>query len=963
MLTARSYNSMPSQVRIVVRTRPTNFVTNNFHVMSNNTLCITRPNNGDVSTGNATRANTKTASPGGTSVEENLTFTADAILQDAPQELVYNTAAADLVEAVVQGFNCTLLCHGQSGSGKTYTLFGGNTYPTRGCVPRAIQAVFDSIKLSSEREFKVSLTFVEVYGEQVYDLLGRGPSAAAVLAAAAKIGGKESGNVNKASVTIDTSGAVVLRGVDERVCVSEGEALAAVFEGLQRRLCGANPLNPQSSRSHAVLTLYVVSKSLIDSDAVVHHSRCNFVDLASSDRPYAAGDEAAAQETRVINKSLAMLEQVVLALAAHRPRHVPYRQSKLTMLLKDSIGGSSRTTLIANVWPEPRHTEATIATLNFAKRMMRVESKPAMHASMDPEAQIKMLQKQLLSLKAELRMQDQLAGREAVATAPLETDEIQTARERVEAFIEGSIPQVSVTCVREMHACFLAFKSILEERDTMMKDMEHQLAITTPRPGSSCSAKSTAKRKYSTRQNNNSESRETTRYVTSSMDTTTGVGVGSTDKLSPGLREMFQQQQRNVSFSAHAGHNTSPGRVSGADYVITSVMDGTVPSTAGTTPATTRATTSTTTATTVSPQAITAASQNTMAGSVATSAAVAASKVASSTTNFSTPNDEELMKGRFYPPTSSYSPAREAYENTLSPAEQQASTAPLPSVKGIGRQEGVVRDKRLAFEMYKRTPNGACQLEVINNAQKLVAEKNEEILRLQQRVQEIKADMESNKKGQSVGMQRIEERVVSRYATSQTGRVSVDVSEGSDAVNENNNTTTTTNNNNNNNTNNDNESILAANLLRASLTEDLRNMSATEKKALLSHTTRAVTRALTERGVLVKQLNRHREAFMNNFQYWYKSSLQSTILPQKGKTGTESVGGSDTLPTLKSVNSSLPTTGTPRVTIFTEGDIRFIDGGEQFEAAEMQRRLQKDPDGVAFYAAQDLVKKRLSTRQ
>ncbi|KEG13854.1 putative C-terminal motor kinesin [Trypanosoma grayi] len=897
---------MPSQVNIVVRTRPTDFVADSFQVASTNTLRFMRTPPTSSPTAEAMGA--AHARPGANTggAEEPLTFTADAVLHNTSQETVYNMTTSDLVEVALQGINCTLLCYGQSGSGKSYTLFGGDTFPTRGCVPRAIQSLFDSIRMSSERETKVSLTFVEVYGEQVYDLLGKGPSAAVALAAAAKADGR-SGNANKACVTIDSNGAVLLRGVEERRCATEAEALTTLFEGLQRRLSGANALNPQSSRSHVVLTFYLESKSLLDSDALTHHSRLNFVDLAGSERPHAHADEAAQQENKMINRSLMMLEQVILALAGHRPRHVPYRQSKLTMLLKDSIGGNSRTTLIANVWPEQRHMDASLATLNFAKRMVRVESNPSVHATMDPQAHIKMLQKQVSSLKSELRMQDQLAGREAIATAPLESDEIQTARERVIAFVDGTAAQVRVTCVREMHACFLAFRTILEEQDAQMKEMERLLAATS-RPGSASSTKGSSKRKCSSRHQAASEPREQVRFISSVPDANTGVGVGTTEKPSPGLREMFQQQQQQ-----------SRGTANSLGYAPNGAGVG--------------------------------------KGANEYASALASPAEASATSGKPPPppvpaltmipeEDPSKTRSRLRRPSSC--PVEDKHEAILPPTDRFVATMALTSLNAPGRQEGVVRDRRAAFEAYKRTPTGNCQMVAINNAQKLLSEKNDTVIQLQRRLKEINADIEACKRSEGPTAT-LEERVAARCTPIEMHRSSVVFSESYASFNE------------NNMTSGEGSPTIHAG--------DLSSMTVPDKKALLHHTKSAVTRAITERGICAKQLNRHREALMSNFQYWYHSNLQPSLAPQGEKVVTPAAAAAaaaaaadgKVLPTLRAAGLHSP--GHPRVKIAAEGDTRFMDGGERFEASEMQRLLQKDPEGVTFYAAQRLVRSGLALHE
>lgn len=855
---------MPSQVRVVVRTRPTDAMTDDIRVVSDHTLRLTRP---------------APPPPAPTAPQETTTFHADAVLHNSSQEAAYAATAADLVESTLQGLNSTLLCYGQSGAGKTYTLFGGEAYPTRGCVPRAIHAFFDTIATSTEREFKVTLTFVEVHGEQLSDLLGRGAPAAP-----ARPAGK-SGSANKASVFIDGSGTVVLRGIEKRECNSEAEALAAVFEGLQRRLCSPSPLNPLRSRSHALLTLYVVSKSLVDSDAVIHHSQCNFVDLAGSDRPHSLADETVQQETKIINRSLMMLEQVVFALSGNRPRHVPYRQSKLTMLLKDSIGGTCRTTLVANIWPEQRHMEATLATLNFAKRMVRIESNPTSHVSMDPEAHIRMLQKQVTSLKSELRMQDQLAGREAIATAPLESDEIQRARERVAAFVDGSTPQVRVGCVREMNACFLAFKALLSERDAQAKEAERQLtSMAHHRPDSGASVRSAMKQKNNAKHMAMAEKRDQVKILSSVTDGTTGVGVGTTDKPSSGLRDMLLQQSRSFPSGQTAialARNKNTDEATTPTSSQPAAMDQVTP---------------------------TAASKRAIA----------------------LPTEGDVGKGGWPRPQPPSGPQKETQGSTFPPIERDRAV-PTAAVKLTKGQEAGFRDKRVAFEAYKRTSTGLCQLETIKNTQKLIEEKNAFIAELQKRANEIRADIEANKPSGPSGLASLMERVVPQGGPlSEAVGMSLLLSSSISSSNV--------------------QNIPSGEALSAVPSEDFRNMSYVDKKAFLNLVTTAETRAVTERGILTKQLNRHYEAFMNNFQHWHNSHLQPTASRQG-----ERAADVETISVQKGLIS--PFLSPQRAARQAEPDVRFMDGVERFEDMEMRRRVQKEPESVTFYAAQKFVRR------
>jgi kinesin family protein 6/9 len=141
------------------------------------------------------------------------------------------------------------------------------------------------------------------------------------------------------------------------------------------RTVSEHQMNKHSSRSHCVFTLHIETRSRVESSDKVLFSKLNLVDLAGSERTKKTGSSGITlKEATFINKSLSYLEQVVIALCQSNRDHVPYRQSKLTNLLRDSLGGNTKTLMVANVWPEPTHLEETISTLKFATRMMRVSN-------------------------------------------------------------------------------------------------------------------------------------------------------------------------------------------------------------------------------------------------------------------------------------------------------------------------------------------------------------------------------------------------------------------------------------------------------------------------------------------------------------------------------------------------------------------------------------------------------------
>ncbi|KAH8620485.1 Microtubule binding Kinesin motor domain [Trypanosoma vivax] len=879
---------MPSQVRVIVRTKPTDNPSTAFRALSDNVVSITRPvaPRPGVASGDQPVAK-----------EETLSFPVAAVLNNASQEAVYTTAASPMVESFLQGYNCTLMCFGQSGSGKTHTLFGGDAYPLRGCVPRALEVLFDVIRTSTERRYTVKITFVEVYGEQLFDLLGKNKSASAFSTNPKNANASRKnahGNTpndcgNKATVTIDGSGNAVLRGVEERLCATEAEALGTVFEGLQRRLSSPSYLNPNSSRSHAVLTLYLVSTSLLDSDALTHHSRFNFVDFAGSER---ATVDDGKQDVQMINRSIVMLEQVVLAMASSHPRHVPYRQSKLTMLLKNSLSGECFITLIATLWPQHEYLDATLSTLNFAKRMMRVESKPTQNTSMDTEAQVRMLQKQVNSLKSELRMQDQLAGRVAVPTAPLESDEISTARDIVMAYVKGTIPQIRVACVREMYACFSVFRSLVLERDAQLRNVE---PVPSSRPCSSGVTKAQVRGKTVSKPSFSQEMKELTRFVNSVADTTTGIGMGSTDKLNPSLGDVFQQaQQRNLGSQCSAATPNTPRQ--GGDHVVAGHEGA-----AGAT------------------------------GLVASSSAVTAGTEGSTGRTSALPlhgsnQEKEASKNiaRFKPHPLFKGDAR---RNTSIAMEKGSPTPQAFDGNFLRRSEYITRDRRAAFEVYKQTTSGVCQMQVINEAQSNLMRKNEAILQLQRRVQELRADLGLDK-GEQQGLPALHHHSPRAKVLGLANSEIDGAADGSGMEAE-------------KSTSSRNVGMLTS--------EQIARMSQKEKMTYLRHMTNAITGAMTDRDVTMNQLNRLHEVFMNNFNFWHQSNIQSS-LPQQGEQ-TE-------IPTLKldcPVAEGLsPARG--------GGGAMCLEIDDQFEAAALHRQLKENPDGATFYAARRLASMKVPRR-
>jgi kinesin family member 6/9 len=185
------------------------------------------------------------------------------------------------------------------------------------------------------------------------------------------------------------------------------------------------------------------------------------------------------REATYINKSLSFLEQVVVALCERKRDHVPYRQSKLTNMLRDSIGGNSKTLMVANIWPEPGHIEETISTLKFGTRMMRVSNEAIVNVQLDSALLIKKYEREIRELKQELTMHDTLANRGRVTYDPYTPEQQYQIQQTAQRFLEGEIEDVQeIDSLRMVRELFIQFRSIYlkiskKVQDSFLHESKH----------------------------------------------------------------------------------------------------------------------------------------------------------------------------------------------------------------------------------------------------------------------------------------------------------------------------------------------------------------------------------------------------------------------------------------------------------------------------------------------------------
>ncbi|EGB10231.1 hypothetical protein AURANDRAFT_22987, partial [Aureococcus anophagefferens] len=281
---------------------------------------------------------------------------------DATQQQVFDgVRVSDSVNSVLGGYNATIFAYGQTASGKTHTMEGADIGDpvTRGIIPRAAAALFAGVaEAPGEIEFAIKVSFVEIYLERIRDLLDTF--------------GQKKTNLQ---IREDPNSGIYVAGCTETFVTCESELLKCMHLGHRSRATAATGMNEGSSRSHSVLSCTVQQKNT-ETDAT-RVGKLVLVDLAGSEmvrKTHAAGQQL--EEAKTINKSLSALGQVINALTDDKKAHVPYRDSKLTRMLQDSLGGNAKTALIVACSASTENSFETLSTLRFGQRAKAVKNKP-----------------------------------------------------------------------------------------------------------------------------------------------------------------------------------------------------------------------------------------------------------------------------------------------------------------------------------------------------------------------------------------------------------------------------------------------------------------------------------------------------------------------------------------------------------------------------------------------------------
>lgn len=313
-------------------------------------------------------------------------FTYDSVYDwNSKQIDLYDETFRQLVDSVLEGYNGTIFAYGQTGTGKTFTMEGVRSDPIlRGVIPNSFEHIFTHIARTQNQQYLVRASYLEIYQEDIRDLLSKDQSRRLEL--------KE---------RPDTG--VYVKDLQSFVCKSVKEIEHVMNVGNQNRAVGATNMNEHSSRSHAIFIITIeCSEPGADGENHIRVGKLNMVDLAGSERQTKTGATGERlKEATKINLSLSALGNVISALVDGKSTHVPYRDSKLTRLLQDSLGGNARTVMVANIGPASYNFEETITTLRYANRAKNIKNKPKINE--DPkDALLREFQEEIGRLKREL---------------------------------------------------------------------------------------------------------------------------------------------------------------------------------------------------------------------------------------------------------------------------------------------------------------------------------------------------------------------------------------------------------------------------------------------------------------------------------------------------------------------------------------------------------------------------------
>uniref|UniRef100_F7FGI6 Kinesin-like protein n=1 Tax=Monodelphis domestica TaxID=13616 RepID=F7FGI6_MONDO len=325
------------------------------------------------------------------------TYTFDMVFGASTKQIdVYRSVVCPILDEVIMGYNCTVFAYGQTGTGKTFTMEGERSPneeytweedPLAGIIPRTLHQIFEKLT-ENGTEFSVKVSLLEIYNEELFDLLNPTTDASERLQMFDDPRNKRG---------------VIIKGLEEVTVHNKDEVYQILERGAAKRTTAATLMNAYSSRSHSVFSVTIhMKETTVDGEELVKIGKLNLVDLAGSENIGRSGAvDRRAREAGNINQSLLTLGRVITSLVERAP-HIPYRESKLTRILQDSLGGRTKTSIIATVSPASVNLEETLSTLEYAHRAKNIMNKPEVNQKLTKRALIKEYTEEIERLKRDL---------------------------------------------------------------------------------------------------------------------------------------------------------------------------------------------------------------------------------------------------------------------------------------------------------------------------------------------------------------------------------------------------------------------------------------------------------------------------------------------------------------------------------------------------------------------------------
>ena len=381
-------------------------------------------------------------------------FSFDAVFaHDVKQKYIYDTCAHSVVESVLSGYNGTIFAYGQTGAGKTFTMEGKtDVAELRGIIPNSFQHIFDFVGAAKDQQFLVRASYLEIYNEQIRDLLSKDPK-------------------NHLELKENIDSGVYVKDLTSFVVKNATEIDHVQQAGKKNRSVGATLMNQTSSRSHSIFTIVVECAESDERGDHIRVGKLNLVDLAGSERQSktgATGDRL--KEATKINMSLAALGNVISALVDGKSSHIPYRDSKLTRLLQNSLGGNAKTVMCANCGPADYNYDETLSTLRYANRAKNIKNKPKINE--DPkDAMLREYQEEIKRLKEQLAgVGDGMMLNDAGEQVPMKS----ARQEIVEKIVEREVIKEVKVGISDAEMQELTEK-ITKEKEAVMKQAQEDM--------------------------------------------------------------------------------------------------------------------------------------------------------------------------------------------------------------------------------------------------------------------------------------------------------------------------------------------------------------------------------------------------------------------------------------------------------------------------------------------------------